>query len=131
MARYQMKPRMGAHYLRQEGRLTRINPGDIIDVEAYELRGAADKFTLVDPPPEPPPEPEPTQALYAKHVGGGRWNVINPATGEPINDELLSKEQAQSLVDKELPETNEEADAGADNGNGAPDEAVDGVETQT
>lgn len=131
MARYQMLPRMGGHYLRQKGKTTRINPGDIIDVEEHELRGAADKFTLVDPPPEPPPELEPTQALYAKHVGGGRWNVINPATDKPINDELLSKEEAQSLVDKELPETEEETDAGADNGNGAQDDAVEDDETPT
>lgn len=113
MARYQMLPRMGKHYLRQGGKTVCVKPGDIIDVEEYELRGAIDKFTRLDPLP---PEPEPTRGLYAKHVGGGRYDVMNRATGKPINDERLSKAEAQALVDKGLEEEN---DASRDNGQAA------------
>lgn len=105
-----MKPGMGWHGYVRNGKNIIVKPGDIIDVEEYELRGAADKFQRLDPPE---PEPEPTRGLYAEHAGAGRWNVINRATGKPINDELLSKEEAQALVDKGL---NEEDDASRGNG---------------
>ena len=110
MAHYKMLPGMGKHYLRQGGETIRVKPGDVIDVEEYEIRGALDKFQRLDPPE---PEPEPTCGLYAEHAGAGRWNVINFATGKAINDELLSKEEAQSLVDKGL---SEDYDASRDDG---------------
>ena len=113
MARYKMLPKMGKHYFRQDGRTVCVKPGDIIDTEECELRGAKDKFVRLDPPT---PEPEPTRGLYPKHAGGGRWNVINEATGNPINDELLSKEEAQALVDKGL---GEDYDAGTGDGQAA------------
>ena len=101
MARYKMLPEKGKHYHRQDGKIVCVKPGDVIDTEECELRGAKDKFVRLDPPE---PEPEPTRGLYAEHAGAGRWNVINRATGKAINDELLSKGEAQSLVEKGLEE---------------------------
>lgn len=115
MARYRMLPDKGKHYCRQGGETICVKPGDVIDTEDYELRGAMDKFIRLDPPP---PEPEPTRGLYPKHVGGGRYDVINRATGKPINDVRLSKEEAQALVDKGLEEEN---DASRDNVYAAPE----------
>jgi len=36
--------------------------------------------------------------LKAVHKGGGKYNVINEATGKPVNDVLLSKKEAFSLA---------------------------------
>lgn len=96
--------------------MIRVRPGETIEAEEYELGGAISTYECLNPPPKPP-EPEPTRALFAEHRGGGRWNVINRATGKSINDELLSKEEAESLVDKGL----EEEDASRDGGQSAAD----------
>ncbi len=37
--------------------------------------------------------------LELKHRGGPKWDVVRKDTGEPINDEGLSKEDAQALID--------------------------------
>ena len=44
--------------------------------------------------PEGPPEPK----FKVVHRARGRYNVVSTETGVPINDELLSKEDAQALV---------------------------------
>ena len=46
-------------------------------------------------------------SLTIKHKGAGRYNVINLATGEPINDELLTREEAYSFIGEPIPETEE------------------------
>lgn len=52
---------------------------------------------------ESPEEPEgPAESKFkVVHRARGRYNVVSLATGEPINDELLSKEEAQALVDEQ------------------------------
>ena len=35
-----------------------------------------------------------------EHLGGGKYHVINLATGKPINTKLLSEDDAKSLLDK-------------------------------
>lgn len=123
MARYQMLPKKGKHYFRQGGTTVCVRPGDIIDTEECELRGAIDKFIRLDPLP---PEPEPAQGLYADHAGAGRWNVINPATGKAINDELLTKDEAQSLIEERLAEDTEKGEEhGAGSGDGEATANVD------
>jgi len=104
MARYQKLPKSGKHYFRRGGKMICVRPGEIVEAEEYELGGAISTYKCLDPQPPKPSELEPTQALYLKHQGAGRYNVINVATGEAINDVLLSKEEAQSLADKELDE---------------------------
>lgn len=42
--------------------------------------------------------PEPQQ-LVAKHVGGGRWKVIDARTDEPIHEGTLTKEEAKELAE--------------------------------
>lgn len=116
MARYQMLPKKGKHYHRQAGGIICVKPGDIIDTEECELRGAIDKFVRLDPPL---PEPEPTRSLYAKHVGRGRYDVINKATGYPINEQRLSKEEAEALIEEQLAEEVEDADASPGDGQAA------------
>lgn len=38
------------------------------------------------------------ESLELKHMGGGKYNVLHPETGEAINDTLLTKSQAEALV---------------------------------
>jgi len=39
--------------------------------------------------------------LTLVHRGGGKFNVVNVKTGEPINDKLLTKSEALALIDDE------------------------------
>ena len=113
MARYQKLPKSGKHYFRQGGKRICVRPGEIVEAEADELGSTISTYKCLDPQPPKPSEPEPTQRLFAKHAGGGRYNVINEATGKRINDVTLSKEEAQSLADKGL---DEEDDASSGDG---------------
>lgn len=36
--------------------------------------------------------------LKMEHRGGGRYRVINTVTGQPINDQLLPKADAEALI---------------------------------
>ena len=36
--------------------------------------------------------------LVLEHRGGGRYNVVKPATGDKINDDFLTKAEAEALV---------------------------------
>ena len=54
--------------------------------------------------PEGPPDPK----FKVMHRARGRYNVISIATGEPINDELLSKEEALALVGEQVDEPRDE-----------------------
>lgn len=119
MARYRKLPKSGKHYFRRKGEMICVLPGETIEAEPHELGGAITTYECLDPPPPPA---EPTRGLFAKHVGGGRYNVINEATGNPINDELLSKGEAEALVEEKL---DEEDDASRDDGQAGDDGDAD------
>jgi len=115
MALYRKLPKSGKHYFRRGGKMICVRPGETIEAEEHELGGAISTYTCLNPPPKPS-EPEPTRGLVAEHRGGGRWNVINQAPGKPINDELMSKEEAEALAEKGLEEVE---DASRDGGQDA------------
>ena len=94
---YRLKAGQGTHWFRQpDGRETPIRAGETIECEAWQLGGSIDRFEVVTPPPPPPP---PEVGLKAVHRGAGRYDVINEATGKPINSATLSKSEAQELID--------------------------------
>ena len=97
---FKLKTGMGKHYIRRKGQMVMLKPGDGIDCEKYELGGAIFKFKQLEPDPPPP---EPKLGLKAVHRGAGKWDVVNEATGVKINDNLLTKEEAQGMVSS-LPE---------------------------
>lgn len=76
------------------------------DIELWprQARGIRDKLIPLDkdePEAQAAAEVAPTDeapALTLRHVGGGRFNVIHPETGEAINDATLSKEEAEALI---------------------------------
>jgi len=61
-----------------------------LDGEAVE-----EKIKKEDKKIRPPDEVK----LKAIHKGGGRYNVINQTTDQPINDNYLTKAEAEELVD--------------------------------
>lgn len=102
-------------------------------IRAYEdeLRGAADKFDLIDPGDgivqSEPDIPEAT--LIMKHMGGGKYQVVNTETGQPITDALVTKEQAEGMVNGIVSDdgpgpVNEDGEAD-DNGDPGDDEGDD------
>jgi len=101
MSHYQMKKMVGPHR-HVDG--TWIKPGDVLDCEEHEIRGALDKFEMIsEAKPASSPEEDGEKktdkaGLVLLHRGGGRYNVVNPETEEKINDDYLTKEEAQSLL---------------------------------
>lgn len=74
--------------------------GDILTCLPSRIAPFLDKFERIDLLPEysPPPQKE----LKKEHKGGGRYNVINVASGEKLNDVYLSKEEANEMIVNEL-----------------------------
>lgn len=104
MIRCKLKEKVGFHirYEPVKGKV-KYNPGDIMEIEdVKELGGAADKFEILDPIPEENAVElnEPAVALKAVHRGGGRYNVINTETDEAINDDYLTKAEAEAMIEK-------------------------------
>lgn len=105
--KYRMKKGMGPHYI--HGKC--IEPGMTLECEPYEIGGARDKFEALTP--EPGPEVfAPSVGLKAKHMGSGKWKVINQATGEPIHDGYLTKEDANAMAT--APDNDADAGGGED-----------------
>ncbi len=112
MIRCKLKKGVGFHIRKEVGKGTvRYQPGDIMEVEnVNELGGAADKFEILDAIPE---EKElqldaPPVGLRMEHRGGGRYNVVNVETGEAVNEEHLTKKEAQAMLDAVAEEEEEE-----------------------
>jgi hypothetical protein len=100
--RWRKKPNTGTHYLPNGKRL-----GDrgIIRCWESELKGARDKFELIDPSPDAePPTPEATLKVKKRDEGG--YDVVNEKD-EAINDAELSAGEAESLVNGEETKTSE------------------------
>lgn len=102
MIRCKLKEKVGFHIRVEPGRGRCVyHPGDIMGVENIkELGGAADKFEILDPVPEESPIEldAPAAMLKMVHRGGGRYNVVNIETDEAVNDEYLTKDEAEKMV---------------------------------
>lgn len=86
--------------------------GDVLICKPSRIAPFLDKFKRIDLLPEynPPPQRE----FKKEHKGGGRYNVINIASGEKLNDVYLSKDEANELIVNEL-EVKEEDSEEKDN----------------
>lgn len=94
---YEMKPGCGVHHLRN-GRT--LHPGDTIECEPEELKGAMDKFKCTV---EPPPLVQIRTLKIVERSGGRGWyDVINETAKRPLNDHALRLEDAQAIVAQEL-----------------------------
>lgn len=103
----------GKHTRFEKGKRVVYKPGDEFDASEDAVSTFVDKLERINPSkkpveqteevPEPITEPEETEdkvsGLEMEHQGAGRWNVINPVSGKAINSKLLSREEAQALID--------------------------------
>ncbi|HEQ98821.1 MAG TPA: hypothetical protein ENO22_05720 [candidate division Zixibacteria bacterium] len=95
-----MKPKTGTHRMRLKGAWTVVRPGDQIECEPYEIgRGLMFKFERLDP--EPPP-PEPDYKLKAWRREDDLYDVVNQGSGQKINDQPLSKAEAEDLTGEKI-----------------------------
>jgi hypothetical protein len=89
------------HSLRGPNReLVAVVPGQIIDCEPEQFGGAIDKFELVAPDPvsDPPAPPKPTVSEYSVKAVEGGYLIINAASGEALNDDPVTAEEAADLA---------------------------------
>ena len=119
MKRWKKKPRTGSHYLRIDGVMTRVRPGETVDCTELALGSNIKNYDVVidlpestvEPIPEEtiePPGTEPEDApagtppyvgLEMYDIGGGFWDILNPDNPEkPLNDEPLTLEEAQAFL---------------------------------
>jgi hypothetical protein len=91
--------RLKSGTLKYEGK--KYHPGDTFEAQEFEMRFFLDTLERLDEPEEPEKD-APYFGLRLRHKGAGKYDVINEATGEPINDSLLDKEEAQALIEKEM-----------------------------
>lgn len=80
--------------IRINGHMKKMKPGDIIECHPDYLRKHIELFDRLDP--EPPP-PKPKYELKMVACEGG-WNVINQASGKPINNVPLSEKDATAMI---------------------------------
>lgn len=102
MIRCKLKAKVGFH-IREEKDKGKVKylPGDVMEVKNIkELGGAVDKFEILDPVSEEniTKLDTPVSVLKMVHRGGGRYNVINVETDESINEEYLTKQEAEEMV---------------------------------
>ena len=97
--RFRLKQGCGSHRYRDaEGNLIVMRSGDIITCDPDRIKSLMFKFEQIDPDP---PVPEPVVGLKKVRAPGeetNQWNVINEATGKPINDVPMNHRDAQALI---------------------------------
>lgn len=107
---YQIKS--GKHYRREKGLMVCYKAGDFIKLNEFEAEHIMDKLVLrVTPAPLVDPDAPGTSPkvdipltgvkLTLQRVGNDKYNVVNPATKRAVNEELLTKEQAEALIEKD------------------------------
>lgn len=91
--KFRMNQNVGEHIMIANGKHRVIRPGDEITCAAADLRGAIDKFEVLEADPQPP-----ASRFTLKSLGHGFYNVIHPVTGAAVNSKKLSKAEAEALV---------------------------------
>ena len=74
------------------------DPDEGTDKEEPPKRTRGDAETVADP--NESETVTDTVGLVLQHRGGGRYDVVNPETGNKINDDYLNKAEAEALVRK-------------------------------
>lgn len=85
----------GPFYLRAGRRIRLVNPGDIIDASEEFYEKHKSQFDRIGPEPEQPKQDMQLRMVARSDDG---FDVVNDATGEPINDGPLTEEQATAIV---------------------------------
>lgn len=107
MAKFRLKS--GKYHGLKDGKKHTYAPGEIVELDPSQVQYMMDVLEPLEPlVTKEEQEAAPRKQLKAAHKGGGKYNVINKATGKPINDVLLSKEEAQNLVSGKIDSTENE-----------------------
>lgn len=90
----------GKHYLRNSkndlGRC--LIPGDTIECEEYELGGALDKFIRLDPTTIDSKKKKDQLIVKQSRRNKNQYNVHHPVTGDKLNSNPLTKEEAEEMA---------------------------------
>jgi len=97
MPKYMIKS--GAHYRKEGGKWERYVKDDVMEATEEDVKNILDKVEKIGPPEPKNPEAPEKQALKAVHKGGGKYDVINIESGKAINSKLLTKDEANELLD--------------------------------
>ena len=120
---YRKKEGYGKHTFNFNGKKHVVKAGECTpDVpKGFIPKAFMDTYDLADGSVESAQtiaEGAPKKGLKAIHKGAGKYEVINEATGKPINDILLSKDDALSLIgqlENTTDKKSSEAGGGSDN----------------
>lgn len=74
-----------------------VDGGNLEDLDKEEKPKIAKEEDVA---PELKEEIETPLKLKVVHKGGGKYNVVNDATGKPVNDTLLTKTEAMDLAEE-------------------------------
>ncbi|MBT6051236.1 MAG: hypothetical protein HOG49_30930 [Candidatus Scalindua sp.] len=72
-----------------------LKGGDLLVCEECELGSARDKFILIQ---EQEVKQEPVYGFVIRKVADKQYDVISEKTGDKLNDECLSHEEAKKLI---------------------------------
>ena len=92
--RWKIRQGCGSHNFNDER--GSVKAGQTFTATAYEMRHIQFKIEALDPLPAEEPEIE--QRFEVARTSGGRYNVINAATGKPLNDTPLLKAEAYEMA---------------------------------
>jgi hypothetical protein len=105
MSKRRWKLKTGASTLIVDGKKVELKPGQEVECEDYELpesfRGQYEELFPPGAYPVDEEEPDadlPSDNFEVKHVGGGRYDVINTTTKKVVNDERLDRTTAHALA---------------------------------
>jgi len=103
MAKYRVAT--GKIHLRQNGRRVVYRPGDVLEADPYEVKVYRDQLDPIDGEEvlEEQEVLEQPATLTIQHRGGGKYNVLDQ-DGNPVNDRLLTRAEAEDLVQGRLKE---------------------------
>ena len=97
---YTLKPG-GKHHRKEEGGVKIYMPGDSIKLTEREAEAIKDRlvFDLTPGPLVEAKAPKETlESLVMKQIAGGKFNVVNPSTGKNVNENPLTKVEAEVLI---------------------------------
>ena len=75
-----------------------VNPGNIVECSADELRSVIDKFDVLEADPQPSSKPKVELLIQLRPNTTSWFDVINSVTGKPVNTKSLKKAEAEELA---------------------------------
>jgi hypothetical protein len=100
--RFRRKANLGPHNAVIGGVRVLVTSGMIIECYPEDIGAFAHQYDVINKPEEPPPELLPSGSTLAmvKREGGdlSGWDIVNPITGQPLNDTPLTLDEAKSLL---------------------------------